>query len=335
MSFWETVFNIGTGGLSNAFGKTHDNSGLSEGLNYLNPLSPIMSGGKRMVEGDFWGGIDRALDMPGGEQGPIDYGTRSVGDVLPDSIRSKAKTLGTTIGGLVGSYVPVIGTAAGAAIGSGIGSKLQGGTTNKTYGKDFLNAGVSYLTAAAAGSTLSGGETAGAGDALAGGLTAEELALLGPEYAQPGAMGLDTGGFEGLDLTGTVQPTISPNMPASSQVDPTLSAPAAEPSWVDKTYNFAKDNSGKLVDVAKMLLPTEEGQTLGAYATEGSYSETGMGGEEVAMMRRLSSEGTSGASKAKNLYGLDAQKKPKSYDMSSLLNELLNYKKKEGFQYVG
>jgi hypothetical protein len=80
MSFWETVFNIGTGGLSNAFGKTHDNSGLSEGLNYLNPLSPIMSGGKRMVEGDFWGGIDRALDMPGGEQGPIDYGTRSVGD---------------------------------------------------------------------------------------------------------------------------------------------------------------------------------------------------------------------------------------------------------------
>ncbi len=97
---------------------------------------------------DVWKGIDRLVDPAG----TIDYSLRKTGDILydiaPDVVRY-VQPIGATVGGIVGSYVPVIGTAAGAAIGSGIGSKIGAGTRTEDYGRDFVNAGISYGAGAA------------------------------------------------------------------------------------------------------------------------------------------------------------------------------------------
>lgn len=97
---------------------------------------------------DVWKGIDRAVDPAG----TIDYSLRKTGDILYDiapDVVGYAQPIGSVVGGIVGSYVPVIGTAAGAAIGSGIGSKIGAGTRSEDYGRDFVNAGISYGAGAA------------------------------------------------------------------------------------------------------------------------------------------------------------------------------------------
>jgi hypothetical protein len=332
MSFWDTVFNVGTGGITNAVGATNDTSDVRAVTGAFDPVSPfIEAGGQWAKGGDFWQGLDRMLDLPGGEKGGVDYLTRMLGDQMPDSVRQYGTELGTTIGGVVGSYVPVIGTAAGAAIGSGIGSKIKGGTTNKTYGQDFLSSGLAYIGGKAAG-MLSSGEAAagaGAGDALAGGLTTEELAMLGPEYFAPAAADVGADASTGLVELGQAESTYQiPSTEPLAQPQQ-LSGSTNEPDMLDKTWDFMKNNSGKMVDAAKMLMSSPEEDPLSAYQPDSGYMAP-VGEEEMAMMRRLSGEGPSKASKASNLFGLDMQKKPKSYDMSALLRELANYNKDKG-----
>ena len=97
---------------------------------------------------DVWKGIDRSVDPAG----TIDYSLRRTGDNLYDiapDVVGYAQPIGSFVGGTVGSYVPVIGTAVGAAIGSGIGSKIGAGTRSEDYGRDFVNAGISYGAGAA------------------------------------------------------------------------------------------------------------------------------------------------------------------------------------------
>lgn len=97
---------------------------------------------------DVWKGIDRSVDPAG----TIDYSLRRTGDNLYDiapDVVGYAQPISSFVGGTVGSYVPVIGTAAGAAIGSGIGSKIGAGTRSEDYGRDFVNAGISYGAGAA------------------------------------------------------------------------------------------------------------------------------------------------------------------------------------------
>lgn len=127
-------------------------------------INPATRGGRilvNMAENDVggWEGFDQLLDAPnigsysrGTDQGAVDFGTRGVGDLLYDvapEVSAYAQPIGSVIGGIVGSYIPVIGTAAGAAIGSGIGSKIGAGNRTEDYGRDFVNAGISYGAGAA------------------------------------------------------------------------------------------------------------------------------------------------------------------------------------------
>jgi hypothetical protein len=218
-----------------------------------------------------------------------------------------------------------------------------------------------YIASEATSPDGGSGSLAG-GDALGGGLTGEEAVLAGAEYGYnsagegvgPIANTIDpsTGtyyltGSEAvnsslpLDEFGTPTNTVDISMPTQtqpSQVSQVGDQPNATPpkdipegSWTDDAYKLVKKYGSKGVDIAKALMSPAEEQSAGSY-TSGGY-QTLTPEEEYMQASRISGVGTSKATKAKNLFNLDYQKKPISYDINAALRELVNYKKKEDVQY--
>jgi hypothetical protein len=347
--FFDTVGNILTGGLSNVAGVTHDTSDLTKVLGFVDPLYNTYQGIEKYQKTWDWGaGLDRAIDPGWGETGFIDYGIRGIGDELPYELRSAAPTLGSIVGGIVGSYVPVLGTAVGAAIGSGVGNKLKGGNKNKDYRGDIIKSGTTYVASKAGEYALGDLFTTAGQDELGGGLTGEYAALAGPEYGYNSygegvgtiaQYGYPTGTeaanvYDPNEYGQTVDSTEMRNINYSPEPEQVKNIP--QETWYGETWSKIKEisskNASKLGDIGKALsISGGEMVEGGVYASGGSPTEIA---SEEARIRRLSNQGLSKPSKAKNLFDLEEQKKTTPYDLEAAIRELANYKKKEEEEYV-
>jgi hypothetical protein len=341
MGDFDTFVNILSGGTTDAFGFTHGDKATRSIAGIFNPVSPLIEGlGSNYQGNDVWRGIDRMVDLPGGEDGGVDSGVRWVGDQLPDSLRNAAPTIGATVGGIVGSYVPVLGTAVGAAIGSGVGNKLKGGTAKKDYFGDFVKSGTTYVAASA----LSGASNAAGGDSLGGGLTGEEAILAGADYgynslgegvgtiAQSGyPTGSEAANFYATDEFGATSSGSEELVHTSPTGDSAPPTSISKPTWSDKAYDILKKNSSKIGDIGKALMtPEETGAGQGSMTAPNGSPVTP---EEYAYYSNaLSGEPMSKKATAADLsmWETEEQKK-KRYNLDMTVNYLTNYngKKKE------
>lgn len=170
--------------------------------------------------GDWAQGLDRMVDPAG----TIDYTTRDTGDFINKEVPELTpyvQPVATAVG-------TIIYPGAGTAIGSGIGAKLAGGTTNKDYSGDFINAGASYV-GGAAGGTLGnavGSAIGGTTGTIAGGATTGAVA--GAAGQVPAAV--ETGDWSGVGTGALIGGLAGGLQAGGSALYNGLTTPAGGPS---------------------------------------------------------------------------------------------------------
>jgi hypothetical protein len=183
--------------------------------------------------GDWAQGLDRMVDPAG----TIDYTTRDTGDFINKEVPELTpyvQPVATAVG-------TIIYPGAGTAIGSGIGAKLAGGTTNKDYSGDFINAGASYV-GGAAGGTLGnavGSAIGGTTGTIAGGATTGAVA--GAAGQVPAAV--ETGDWSGVGTGALIGGLAGGLQAGGSALYNGLTTPAGGPS---PAYEDYISNSGRL-----------------------------------------------------------------------------------------
>jgi hypothetical protein len=299
--------------------------------------------GSTLTELDSAHGIPEAIDAVADPTHSVNWSLEEIGTYLPQSIRDIAPALGATIGTMV---YPVAGTAAGY----GIGAHIAGKSSQDAQ----MGAGIGATTAYATQGLgdLFGSSNAG-GDALGGGLTAEEAALAGAEYGYNTAgegvgtivqsgypTGSEAASFYALDefatpttvnAQGVPQNNISTEQLVSNSPEPSKVSEVPKSSWTDKVISAAK--SPKALEILGKLgkaLSQSGGELVAGNANpEGGASMDILGYDE---RERARSE--VGSSKASNtnlsMWETEEQKK-KRYNLDMTVNYLTNYngKKKE------